>query len=55
MTSFQRIIALLVLLIVASVVCGFGLGRIYAPSAPAAPEPWPAWQRVDPPREDLEC
>jgi hypothetical protein len=59
MTSIQRIIALIVLLIVASAVCGFGLGRIlqirYAPSAPAAPEPWPAWQRVDPPREDLEC
>ena len=60
--SIQKIIALIVLLIVASAVCGFGLGRNlqtrYAPSAPAAPaapEPWPAWQRVDPPREDLEC
>ena len=59
MTSIQRIIALIVLLIVASAVCGCGLGRIlqirYAPSAPAAPEPWPEWERVDSPREDLEC
>ena len=55
----KNLIALLALLTVASAVCGFGVGRIlqtrYAPSAPAVPEPWPAWQRVDPPREDLEC
>ena len=55
----KNIIALLALLTVASVVFGFGLGHIAqilnAPSAPAVPEPWPEWERVDPPREDLEC